>query len=82
MTGYSKFTLDEVIYPEKEAAIANRVDTEENVELVDTPLDIDPRNKNKNLQKEPAKEVVQADRLKRLEKLKEKISPKEFGLRR
>ena len=59
--------------------IANRVDTEENVELVDTPLDIDPRNKNKNLQKEPAKEVVQADRLKRLEKLKEKISPKEFG---
>lgn len=59
--------------------IANRVDTEENVELVDTPLDIDPRNKNKNVQKEPAKEVVQADRLKRLEKLKEKISPKEFG---
>lgn len=82
MTGYSKFTLDEVIYPEKEASIANRVDTEENVELVDTPLDIDPRNKNKNVQKEPAKEVVQADRLKRLEKLKEKISPKEFGLRR
>ena len=59
--------------------IANRVDTEENIELVDTPLDIDPRNKNKNVQKEPAKEVVQADRLKRLEKLKEKISPKEFG---
>ena len=59
--------------------IANRVDTEENVELVDTPLDIDPRNKNKNVQKEPAKEVVQAERLKRLEKLKEKISPKEFG---
>ena len=55
------------------------MDTEENVELVDTPLDIDPRNKNKNLQKEPAKEVVQADSLKRLEKLKEKISPKEFG---
>ena len=55
------------------------MDTEENVELVDTPLDIDPRNKNKNLQKEPAKEVVQADRLKRLEKLKEKIRPKEFG---
>ena len=55
------------------------MDTEENVELVDTPLDIDPRNKNKNLQKEPAKEVVHADRLKRLEKLKEKISPKEFG---
>ena len=43
--------------------IANRVDTEENIELVDTPLDIDPRNKNKNVQKEPAKEVVQADRL-------------------
>ena len=55
------------------------MDTEENVELVDTPLDIDPRNKNKNLQKEPEKEVVEADRLKRLEKLKEKISPKEFG---
>ena len=55
------------------------MDTEENIELVDTPLDIDPRNKNKNVQKEPAKEVVQADRLKRLEKLKEKISPKEFG---
>ena len=45
------------------------MDTEENVELVDTPLDIDPRNKNKNLQKEPTKEVVQADRLKRLENL-------------
>lgn len=75
MTGYEKFTLDEVIYPEKESEIAKRVDNEEDIKLIDTPLDIDPRTKNKKTE-ESSEETVAGKEVKK----NNKISPDEFGL--
>jgi len=77
MPGYEKFTLAEVIYPEDEAKLQARLDNAEDTILVDTPLDIDPRTKNKKSEdKSEDKEVEE------VVKKNEKISPDEFGLRR
>jgi len=75
MTGYQKFTLSEVIYPEKESTIEKRVDNAEDTILVDTPLDIDPRTKNK-------KNEIESSKVEEVKKNDHEKSPKEFGLRR
>lgn len=75
MPGYEKFTLDEVVYPEKESEITKRVDNEEDIKLVDTPLDIDPRTKNKKTEENLEKIVEEKEVNKN-----DKKSPDEFGL--
>lgn len=75
MPGYEKFTLAEVVYPEKESEISKRVDNEEDIKFVDTPLDIDPRTKNKKPEQN-SKEIVAVKEVKK----NDKISPDEFGL--
>lgn len=75
MPGYQKFTLSEVIYPEKPEVLANRVDNAEDTILVDTPLDIDPRTKNK-------KSEEKSSNVEAVKKNDNESSPKEFGLRR
>lgn len=77
MPGYEKFTLAEVIYPEEEAKIASRLDNAEDIELIDTPLDIDPRTKNKNSKIDTEEKLEVAE-----SKKNDKISPDEFGLRK
>jgi len=77
MPGYEKFTLDEVIYPEDEAKLQARLDNAEDTILVDTPLDIDPRTKNKKSEDKSEDKVVEE-----VVKKQEEISPDEFGLRR
>jgi len=77
MPGYEKFTLAEVIYPEDEAKLAARLDNAEDTVLVDTPLDIDPRTKNKKSEDKSEDKVVDD-----IINKSDKISPDEFGLRR
>lgn len=80
MPGYEKFTLDEVVYPAKESEIAKRVDNEEDITLVDTPLDIDPRTKNKKPEENSEAIVKAAIATVKAFKKNNKISPDEFGL--
>jgi len=77
MPGYEKFTLAEVIYPEDEAKLAARLDNAEDTVLVDTPVDIDPRTKNKKSEDKSEDKVVED-----IVNKSDKISPDEFGLRR
>lgn len=75
MTGYEKFTLDEVVYPEKESEIGKRVDNVADVKLVDTPLDINPRTKT-------AHEDVTKEGTTGKDAETKKKSPEDFELRR
>lgn len=75
MTGYEKFTLDEVVYPEKDSEIGKRVDNAADIKLVDTPLDIDPRTKKAHTDITKKEEGGDDPKLK-------KKSPEDFELRR